>query len=69
MNNDITNVVTKLLNNFLMIPFRSVPFRKTPLPVWILAFNGTERNLKKKNNGKYQNIILGYKKQANKPFH
>lgn len=41
MNNDITNVVTKLLNNLK----------------------------KKKNNGKYQNIILGYKKQANKPFH
>ena len=66
MNNDITNVVTKLLNNFLMIPFRSAKYHY-PCGYWYL----TERNgiLKKKNNGKYQNIILGYKKQANKPFH
>ena len=45
MNNDITNVVTKLLNNFLMIPFRSAKYHY-PCGYWYL----TERNgiLKKK---------------------
>ena len=39
------------MNRQTIINFGSVPFRKIPIPVWILVICGTERNENKKWNG------------------